>query len=191
MRFKNIELITLKCCLYIYFLIKKQRLLKIVVTKTSEKCVKIDEETAAFLSKSNKLKEFKKEQFDKHQVLIDQELTDPNNIWIVCEKSKIDNAEQELASLTDEKKIASCTFRPADSMKLRFLREHYWAKIKEKESNCKAEGVAVLDIDAESFEVKGTKTGRNDMISFLQGLAGNVDFKVCMFFVLWIGGSSI
>ena len=110
--------------------------------------------------------------------MIDLDLADPRNIWIVCENSKIYNGEQELTSLIDEKKIISCTFKPTDPMKLRFLREHCWGKIKEKEKSCKAEGVLVLDIDANSLEVKGTKAGRNEMRIFLEKLAGNVDFKV-------------
>ncbi len=57
------------------FLLKKKRLADIVLSKTSEKYKKVDEETATFLAKSNKLQEFTKEQFDKHQVLINQELT--------------------------------------------------------------------------------------------------------------------
>jgi activator of 2-hydroxyglutaryl-CoA dehydratase len=116
--------------------------------------------------------------------LIDQELADPCNIWIVCEESKMKNGENELASLTDEKKITSCTFKPMDPIKDRFLKEHCWGRIKEKENqkSCKAEGVAVLEIDSGSLEVKGTHAGRKEMIIFLQRLAGNVSFKVRMSF---------
>ena len=141
----------------------------------------MDKETASFLSTSVKLKEFKKEQLEKHQVLINQELTDPCNIWIVCEKSKMSNAEQELASLTDERSIGSSIFKPIDTMKVRFLRVHRWDKIKEKERNYKDEGVVVSKEDAaNSLEVKGTKKGRVDMIMFLERLAENVDCKVYM-----------
>ena len=100
--------------------------MKIVDTKTSQKSITVDEETATFLSKSNKIQEFKKEQFDKGQVLINPELANPHNIWIVCEKSKIDKAEQELTNLIVENKISSCTFRAVDPTKVRFLREQCW-----------------------------------------------------------------
>ena len=158
--------------------------MKIFDNQTSQKCITVDEETTTFLSKSNKLQEFKKEQFDKHQVLIDPELADTRNIWIVCEKSKIDNAEQELTSLTVENKISNSTFRAMDPTKVRFLKEHCWDMIKEKEKSCKAEGVLVLDIDANSLEVKGTKAGRNEIMNFLQELAKSVDFKVGRFLFL-------
>jgi hypothetical protein len=164
------------------FNLKENRLQGIVKTKTSEKCIKVDEETASFLAKTNKLQEFKKEELEKNRVLIDQELADPCNIWIVCEESKIKNAENELASLTDEKKITSCTFKPMDPMKVRFLKEHCWDRIrgKENQKSCKAEGVAVLEIDSCSLEVKGTQAGRKEMITFLETLAENVYFKVRM-----------
>ena len=159
--------------------------MKIVDTKTSQKCITVDEVTATFLSKSKKLQNFKKEQFDKHQVLIDSELVDPCNIWIVCEKSKISDAERELTSLTDKIAIGSSTFKPMDLTKVRFLRKHRWGVIKEKEKSHKAEGVTVSkDIDANSFEVKGTIDGRVNMIMFLEELARNVVFKVCRLFLL-------
>ena len=171
--------------------LQEKRLLYIIHTKTSEKCIRVDEETACFLAKSNKLQEFKKEQVDQHQVLIDQELADPCNIWIVCEKSKMNNAEQELTNLTDEKKIASSKFRTMDPMKVRFLREHCWGKIKEKEHSCKAEGITVQEIDSDSLEVKGTQAGRKDMIFILEKLAGNVHFKVRISFVQQKAGEMI
>ena len=155
------------------------------MAKTSEKCKTVDAETASFLTKSNKLQEVQKEQFDKHQVLIDHELTDPCNIWIVCEESKMKKAENELDSLTDEKKIVSGIFKPTDRMKVRFIKEHHYDKIKEKEKSWKDEGVAVLDVDSDSLEIKGTRAGRKEMINFLQKLADNVDFKVCVYIVLW------
>ena len=164
---------------------KKKRLLKIVDTKTSEKCFTVDEETAKFLKTSNKLQEFKKEQFDKHEVLINPELAAPRNIWIVCEKSQMSNAEKELTSLTDEKTIGSSTFKPMDAMKVRFLREHRWGAIKEKEKSHKTECVTVSqDNDVNSFEIKGTKAGRANMIMYLERLAGNVNFKVSWLFFL-------
>ena len=154
-----------------------------MLAKTSEKCITVDEETASFLAKANKLQEFKEDQFDNHQVLIDTELTNPCNIWIVCEKSKMNNAEEELTSLTDAKKIASSTFRPIDPMKVRFLKEHCWGKIKEKERSCRAEGVLVTAGDNNSLEVKGTQEGRKEMITFLQNLAEKVNFKVRLSFL--------
>jgi hypothetical protein len=160
--------------------LKKKRLLDIVHTKTSQQRIRVDEETASFLVKSNKLQEFKKEQFNKHHVLIDPELVDPCNIWIVCEKSKMNNVEQELTRLINEKKITSSTFKPMDPMKVRLLKEHCWSRIKEKEKSCKAEGVTVLEIDSCSLEVKGTQAGRKEMITFLETLAENVYFKVRM-----------
>ena len=154
-----------------------------MLAKTSEKCITVDEETASFLKKANKLQEFKKDQFDNHQVLIDPEITNPCNIWIVCEKSKMNNAEKELTSLTDAKKIESSTFRPMDPMKVRFLKEHCWAKIKEKEHSCRAEGVLVAAGDNNSLEVKGTQEGRKEMITFLQNLAEKVNSKVRLSFL--------
>jgi hypothetical protein len=157
--------------------------LDIIYTKTSEKCIRVDEETASFLAKSKKLQEFKKEIYDKHQVFIDPKVTDLCNIWIVCEKSKMDNAEKELTNLINEKKIGSRKFRPMDPMKVRFLRDHCWGEIKEKEKGCKAEGIAVQQIDSDSLEVKGSQAGRKDMIFFLEKLAGNVHFKVRISFM--------
>ena len=155
--------------------------MKIVDSKTSQKCITVDEETATLLSKSNRLQKLKKEQFDKHHVLIDPELADLRNIWIVCEKSKINDAERELTSLT----IGSSTFRPLDAVKVCFLKKYRWGVIKKKEKNYKAEGVTVSkDIDVNSFEVKGTKDGRSNMIMFLEELARNVNFKVCRLFLL-------
>jgi hypothetical protein len=162
----------------LYSFLKKSRLLKFVLAKTSENSISVDEETASFLAKSDKLQEFKKEQFDKHQVLVDSELVDTCNIWIVCEKSKMNNAKQELTRLTDEMKIERCKFIPMDPMKIRFLKEHCWSRIKEKEGSYKAEGVAVLEIDSGSLEVKGTKAGRKEMLTFLSDLAGQIDYQV-------------
>ena len=130
------------------------------MAKTSEKCKTVDMETASFLAKSNKLQEVQKEQFDRHQVLIDHELTDPCNIWIVCEELKMKEAENELACLTDEKRIVSGIFKPTDQKEVRFIKEHHWCKIKEKGKNCKAEGVEGTDVYSDSLEIKGTWTGR-------------------------------
>ena len=144
-----------------------------------EKCFKVDKETGRFLSTSTKLRQFKKEKFDKDQVYIEQELADPCSIWIVCEKSKMSNAEKQLKSLTDKNRITSRTFGLTDLMKLRFLREYCWGKIQEKETRFKVEGVVVLDINAGSFVVKGTEAGINDMVIFLNELAGNIVCKAC------------
>lgn len=157
---------------------KKNRLRKIVNTKTSEKCIPVNEKTGSFLAKSDKLQKLQKEQFEKHQVLIYQEITEPRNIWIVSEESKINNAEQELIRLTDENNITSASFNHKDAIKFRFLCEHCWDTIKEKERRCEAEGVTVLDFDANLFTVEGTQVGRAHMIKFLQGLVEKVDFKV-------------
>ena len=167
---------------YIYF--KKKRLVDAVLVKASEKFKQVDEETASFLTKSDKLQEFMKEQFDKHQVLIGQKLTDPCDIWIVCEDSKMSNAEHELTNITDELKIESSTFKPIDPMKVRFLKEHCWDKIKEKEHSRKAEGVVVIDGGSDSLEIKGTKAGIKELLTFLEDLAGKVNSKVRMSFVV-------
>ena len=160
------------------FLLKKRRLRDIVFSKTLEKFKKVDEETATFLAKSDKLQEFTKEQFDKNQVLINQKLT---NLWIVCEESKMNNAEQELTNLTDEIEIASSTFRPTDAIKVRFLKEHCLDKIKEKEHSLKAGGVVVVDSGNDSLDVKGTQTGRKEMTTFLEKLAKDIISKVLSF----------
>ncbi|CAB4043160.1 Hypothetical predicted protein, partial [Paramuricea clavata] len=154
-------------------------LINIVQTKTLEKCIKVDKETASLLKKSEKLQEFKRRQFEKNQVMIDPELAESCNIWIVCEKSKMDKAEEEVTSLADEKKIISRKFKFMDPMRVRFLKQHCWDKIKEKEHRCKAEGVVVVDsgYSDDSLVVKGTKAGRNEMISFLKNLGRSVDFK--------------
>ena len=70
-----------------------------------------------------------------------------------------------------------------DPMYHRFLREHCWGKIKEKEKSCNAEGVVVLDIDDNSLKVKGAKAGKNEMMVFLRELVKAVDFKVGRLFV--------
>ena len=119
--------------------------------------------------------------------MIDLEHADTANIWIVCEKFKIDNAEQELTSFIDKNKITSNNFSTIDPMKVRFLREHCWDKIKEKEESCKAEGVVVREINAESFEVKGTKAGRSEMETFLAIQAGKIDYKVTYSFIRFFG----
>ena len=103
----------------------------------------------------------------------------------------MNNAEKELTNLTDEKKIGSSKFRPMDPMKVRFLWDHCRGKIKEKEKSCKAEGIAVQEIDSDSLEVKGTQAGRKDMIFFLEKLAGNVNFKVRISFVQQKAGEMI
>ena len=116
-------------------------------------------------------------------MLIDPELADPGNIWIVGEKSKIKNAEKELKRLINRNKILSSIFTSMDPMYHRFLREHCWDIIKEKEKSCNAEGVVVLDINANSLKVKGTKAGKNEMMVFLRELVKAVDFKVGRLFV--------
>ncbi len=78
-------------------------------------------------------------------------------------------------------KIASSTFRPTDPIKVRFLKEHCLDKIKAKEKSLKAEGVAVVDTGNDSLDVKGTKTGRKEMTTFLEKLAKDVMSKVKTF----------
>ena len=112
--------------------------------------------------------------------MIYPDLAEPCNIWIVCEKSKIGKVEEELTSLADEKKIMSKKLKFMDPTRARFLKQHCWDKIKEKEHRCKAEGVVVVDSGSDSLEVKGTKAGREEMIIFLTKPGRNVDFKVCM-----------
>ena len=147
--------------------------------KISEKSVTIDKETASYLENSGKLQELKKAQFEKHQVFLDPHGTDLCNLWIVCDKSKLDNAEKELTSFIDEKKIASSTFKHTDPMKVRFLNGHCREKIVKERNRCKAESVNVFWHTADdSFEVKGTQQGREDMTFFLQNLAGKVESKV-------------
>ena len=103
----------------------------------------------------------------------------------------MNNAEKELTSLTDAKKITSSTFRPLDPMKVRFLKEHCWDKIKEKECSRKAEGVVVVANGNNSLEVKGTQKGRKEMITFLQNLAEKVNFKVSLSFLKQKAGELI
>jgi hypothetical protein len=103
----------------------------------------------------------------------------------------MDNAEQKLTNLTDEKKIGSTKFRPMDQMKVRFLRDHCWGKIKGKEKGCKAEGITVQEIDSGLLEIKGTQAGRKEMVFFLEKLAGNVHFKVRISFVQQKAGEMI
>ena len=158
---------------------QEKKLSDIVHLKTTEQCVKVDKETAKVLVKSEKLQKFQKEKFEKEQVLVDQELINPCNIWIVCENSKMGNVEQELTSLIDEKKILIQTFKPVDRMKVRFLKEHCYPDIKAKERSLEKEGVVVTKTGSDSLEVTGTPAGRKEMILFLEKLAGNIDFKVC------------
>ena len=99
-------------------------------------------------------------------------------MWIVSEESKINKAEQELRSLTDENKINDVSYRFNDPMKFRFLCDHCWDAIKEKERSCRAEGVTVLDFDDNAFTVEGTDLGRDHMIEFLNELTRKVGFEV-------------
>lgn len=160
------------------FILKKKLLQEVVYEKISEKCIKVDDETVTFLLKSEKLQNFRKEQFEKHHVLIDFEIADPQNIWIVGEKSKVNNAEQELTTLINETKITTYEFSTIDQIKLHFLREHCWDKIKEKEKCFAKEGVIVREINDKLFEVKGTKAGRDDMEIFLAILASKIEYEV-------------
>ena len=146
-----------------------------------EKCIYAsNKETGIFLSHSTKFQEFKNKQFENHQVLIDQETANPRNVWIVCEQSQMTKAEGAVRCFLQEQKISSQKFLGKDPIKFRFLKEHCWDKIKEKESNSKSEGVIVqIDPkDSGSFELKGTDSGRKDMNDFLCELERKVIFKV-------------
>ena len=152
-------------------------MIELVYAGMSEKCGNIDNETASFLLKSAKVKEFKKEQLDQHQVLIS---IDSCKIWIVCEESKMTSAEKELTSFLNKNKMGSSTFGPIDQRKFRFLKEHCWNKVIKKVQRCKAEGVVVKN-DIDSIEIKGTQTGRTDMITFLEMQTQNVLSMVCIY----------
>ena len=155
----------------------------IVYAKTSEKCItnEIDEKTRIFMEKSyNRLQEFKREQFEKHQVLIDI-VNNPCTIWITGEISKMVNAERDAVSLIDKMRIHSCALT-IDPLKLRFLTNHLWSSTTEKIISCEAEGVSVDDIGSGYLEITGTEEGRKEMITFLGKLIGNVKNKVC---ILW------
>ena len=111
-------------------------------------------------------------------MLIDIE-HNPCLISITCELSKMENAEREAASLINKMRIQSCAV-PIDPRKMRFLRDHLWSTIAEKTISCNAEGVGFDDIGSGYLEITGTKKGRNDMITFLEELTGNVKGKVCI-----------
>ena len=126
-------------------------------------------------SKSENLQEFKNEQLQIPDLILIREIIEP----------LMSNSNQVLERLIDERAIESSTFKPMDTMKVRFLSQHCWDKIKEKERSYKGEGVVVSKADdANSLEVKGTKKGRSDMIMVLGELAGKVDTMVCWFFFL-------
>ncbi|XP_028391015.1 protein mono-ADP-ribosyltransferase PARP14-like [Dendronephthya gigantea] len=155
----------------------KAKLLKEKVkTKTSETCVEVDEKTAEILTKSGKLQRFT-EEMSRKQVLIDS--TDPCNIWIVCERSRISNVERELGSLTDEKKISSEIFKLRDPMKYRFLKEHCFDnQIKKHEKRLEKEGVSVNKTRFNTIEVIGTPLGRKQMMELLSYLAKSIESRV-------------
>lgn len=168
------------CCFsfdnLVLHLFQVNRLKDIVKTKTSEKCVEVDEKTAKVLAKSEKLQEFKNEMCSK-QVLID--LTDPCNIWMVCERFRISDVERELRSVTNEKRISREIFRLKDPMKVRFLREHcFETQIIKNEKRLEKEGVAVTKTGSNTIEVSGTPVGRKQMIELLNYLSGKIDFRV-------------
>ena len=125
-----------------------------------------------------RLQEFKREQFEKHQVLIDI-VNNPCTIWMTGEMPKMNRAVREVASLIDKMRIQSCGVR-IDPLKMCFLRAHMWSTITEKAISCNAEGVDVNDIGSGYLEITGTQAGRNDMITFLEELSENVEHKVCI-----------
>ena len=91
----------------------------------------------------------------------------------------MENANKELTDFLDENTISSSTFKPADPIKFRFLKEHCRENVvKElRTDRCKVGGVSV-NVSAHSFDVKGTQKGRKDMICFLENLSEKVDCKV-------------
>jgi hypothetical protein len=90
-------------------------------------------------------------------------------------------AQNELANLSDEIKT-KIIFKPADQMKVRFIKKHCWDEIRNLEFLWKAEGVAVLEIDSESFEIEGTPSAKMNTLSFLDKLAEKIEFKVCIYY---------
>ncbi|XP_046856440.1 uncharacterized protein LOC124449537 isoform X2 [Xenia sp. Carnegie-2017] len=158
--------------------VEEERVVEIIKSKTSEKLVKIDEETGKFLAKSDHLLTFTKDQLNKNKVLICTELANPDNIWIICEESKMKDAEQDLRNLIAEKKIEDGVFKPVISAKVRFLQEHRWDKIMSKMQELKNEGVDVeKTADENSLRVKGTPKGKKKMIEYLDKKAGGINSK--------------
>ena len=151
----------------------------VISVKTSEKHIQVDEETASYLESLDKMQKFEEEQFDKHQVLVETEYNNPCNIWIVCERSKINNATQKLTSFIDENKIASSIFETMDPMKVRFLKDNCWELIKMKANAFRSEGVKVFDRASNWLEVIGTLAGRKELLFYLGKCAARVVDKVC------------
>ena len=131
------------------------------------------------MAKSDHLLTFTEEQLNKNKVLISTELANPDNIWIICEESKMKDAEQDLRKLIAENKIDNRVFKPEISAKVRFLQEHRWDKIMNKMQELKNEGVDVeKTADANSLRVKGTPKGKKKMIEYLDKKAGGINSKV-------------
>ena len=152
----------------------------VVSAKTSEKHIQVDEETASYLESLGKIRKFEEQQFDKHQILIETEHNNPCNIWIVCERSKINNATQELTSFIDKNKIASSIFETVDPMKVRFLKDHCRELIEMKANAFQSEVVTVFDQVSNWLEVIGTLADRKQMLFYLGKCAARVVDKVCM-----------
>ncbi|XP_046856560.1 uncharacterized protein LOC124449656 [Xenia sp. Carnegie-2017] len=162
--------------------VEEERVVEIIKLKTSEKLVKIDEETGKFLAESDHLSTFIKEQLNKNKVFICTELVNPDSIWIICEESKMNDAEQDLRNLIAGKKIGNVAFKPEISAKVRFLQEHCWDKIMNKKQKLKNEGVDVeKTADAKSLRVKGTPKGKKKMIEFLDKKAERINSKTFLF----------
>ena len=142
--------------------------------------------TASYLTKSGKIQKFTDEQFDKHQVLVEPEPHNPCNIWIVCEKSKMDNAIKELTTLINENKIES-TICKVTPMKACFLKRYDSRIIKTMENDLNTQDVSVFECGNDSFEVTGTIVGRNEMLNYLKERAARIVYKVCICTITIVG----
>ena len=137
----------------------------------------MDIKTASYLTKSGKIQKFTDEQFEKHQVLVEPEHNNHCNIWIVCEKSKMNNAIQELTTLINENKIESTTYK-VTPMNASFLKRYDWRIIKTMENYLDTQDVSVIECGNDSFEVTGTMVSRNEMLHYLEKRAARVVEKV-------------
>ena len=145
----------------------------IVLNMTSEKCVRIDDDTGPFLSKSKKLKDFQVEQFDKFGVMVEYETVDPRNIWIVSENSKTSNALEEVMTFTKLNAIHTNTFQTEES-RARFLTSHLKDDVATLCEHLSEEGVQVNHLNSGSFMIKGTKAGIKQAIDSLLSLLEQV-----------------
>ena len=145
----------------------------IVLNMTSEKCVRIDDDTGRFLSKSKKLKDFQVEQFDKFGVMVEYETVDPRNIWIVSENSKTSNTLEEVMTFTKLNAIHTNTFQ-TEEIRARFLTSHLKDDVATLCEHLSEEGVQVNHLNSGSFMIKGTKAGIKQAIDSLLSLLEQV-----------------